>query len=60
VVVSELSTVPGTVAPPPPSEAPAPLSRRIEIVVANGRRLIVAIGVDEAALVRVLHVLERR
>jgi transposase len=60
VVVSELSTVPGTVAPPPPSEAPAPLSRRIEIVVANGRRLIVDIGVDEAALVRVLHVLERR
>jgi len=39
---------------------PAPLSSRIEIVVSNGRRLIVDIGVNEAALVRVLHLLERR
>jgi transposase len=59
VIVSEPLTAPSPVMLRP-SEAPAPLSSRIEIVVSNGRRLIVDIGVDEVALERVLHVLERR
>jgi transposase len=39
--------------------APSP-SSRMEIVVSNGRRVIVDLGVDVAALSRVLDVLERR
>ena len=39
--------------------APSP-SSRMEIVAANGRRVIVDVGVDVAALSRVLDVLERR
>jgi transposase len=35
-------------------------SSRMEIVAANGRRVIVDVGVDVAALSRVLDVLERR
>ena len=35
-------------------------SSRMEIVAANGRRIIVDVGVDVAALSRVLDVLERR
>ena len=38
----------------------APGSSRMEIVSSNGRRIIVDAGVDEAALERVLDVLERR
>jgi transposase len=44
-----------------PERAPAPSpSSRMEIVAANGRRIIVDVGVDAAALSRVLDVLERR
>ena len=38
----------------------APASSRMEIVAANGRRIIVDAGVDAVALGRVLDVLERR
>jgi len=38
----------------------APTSSRMEIVAANGRRIIVDAGVDAAALSLVLDVLERR
>jgi len=44
-----------------PERAAAPSSSsRMEIVVTNGRRIIVEAGVDVAALSRVLDVLERR
>ena len=43
----------------PESGAPR-ASSRMEIVAANGRRIIVDAGVDAAALARVLEVLERR
>jgi len=43
---------------PPPSSAPAP--GRMEIVLGNGRRVIVDAGVNAAALARVVKVLERR
>ena len=44
-----------------PERAAAPSSSsRMEIVAANGRRIIVDVGVDVAALSRVLDVLERR
>jgi transposase len=44
-----------------PERAPAPsASSRMEIVATNGRRIIVDVGVDVAALSRVLDVLERR
>lgn len=38
----------------------SPASSRMEIVATNGRRIIVDVGVDVAALSRVLDVLERR
>jgi transposase len=44
----------------PERSAVSPPSSRIEIVAANGRRIIVDAGVDVAALARVLDVLERR
>jgi transposase len=50
--------VPAVVVPERPA-GPSP-SSRMEIVSANGRRIIVDAGVDGAALVRVLEVLERR
>lgn len=43
---------------PPPSSAPA--RGRMEIVLGNGRRVIVDAGVSAAALARVIKVLERR
>ena len=44
-----------------PERAPAPSpSSRMEIVATNGRQIIVDVGVDVAALSRVLDVLERR
>jgi transposase len=43
-----------------PERAGASPSSRMEIVVSNGRRIIVDAGVDAAALSRVLDVLERR
>jgi transposase len=50
--------VPALVVPekPPPSAA----SGRMEIVTANGRRVVIDAGVDVAALGRVLDLLERR
>jgi len=45
---------------PEASGQPEGGSSRMEIVTANGRRLIVDAGVDVAALGRVLDVLERR
>jgi transposase len=44
---------------PERAAAPSP-SSRMEIVAANGRRIIVDAGVDVAALARVLDLLERR
>jgi transposase len=44
---------------PERAAAPAP-SSRMEIVAANGQRIIVDAGVDVAALARVLDLLERR
>jgi competence ComEA-like helix-hairpin-helix protein len=44
----------------PPAAAPTgPSSGRVEIVLANGRRVIVDAGVDPAALARLIAVLER-
>lgn len=40
-------------------EAPGPAGGRMEIVTANGRRLIVGPDVDPAALVRLVEALER-
>ena len=52
--------MPAIVVPQPrPSSAAAPTSR-MEIIVANGRRIIVDAGVDAVALARVIEVLERR
>ena len=45
---------------PEASARSAAVSSRMEIVAANGRRIIVDAGVDAAALGRVLDVLERR
>lgn len=53
-----LAFLPVTVEPDPPaSEA---VDDRIEIVLANGRRLVVGSGFDASTLVRVLGVLEER
>jgi transposase len=53
--------VPAVVVPEQPAQpAPTSLSSRMEIVVANGRRIVVDAGVDVAALGRVLALLERR
>jgi transposase len=50
----------GQVEPAKAVPAPPPQSSRMEIVVSNGRRVIVDAGVDAAALGRVLDVVERR
>jgi transposase len=55
VVGSGAGLVPAVVKP-----ERSPSSSRMEIVAANGRRIIVDAGVDVAALDRVLDVLERR
>jgi transposase len=55
VMGSGSGVVPAVVVPDRP-----PASSRMEIVAANGRRVIVDAGVDAAALSRVLDVLERR
>jgi len=51
--------VPAIVVPDVRSEV-APLSGRIEIVLVNGRRVIIEAGVDIAALSQLIAVLERR
>ena len=43
-----------------PTESAAPASGRMEIIIGRDRRIIVDVGVDAAALARVLQVLERR
>lgn len=54
------SFAPVLMAPEAPSRAePASGSDRIEIVLGNGRRLIVGVGIEAAALARVVAVLER-
>ena len=49
------------VAPEPASgvSRPGPRADRVEIVLVNGRRLIVGAGIDAAALARLVAVLER-
>ena len=58
-----MSFAPVLVAPDRPAVAatasPEPRADRIEIVLANGRRLIVGADVDAVALARVVSVLER-
>lgn len=51
--------VPAVVVPDVRPEV-APLSGRIEIVLVNGRRVIIEAGVDIAALSQLIAVLERR
>ena len=47
-------------APAVPSKAePASRTDRIEVVLGNGRRLIVGAGIDGAVLARIVAVLER-
>jgi transposase len=59
---SEVGPVPGfvpaAIMPEPPTAKSG--DERIEIVLARGRRIIVGVGFDAAALSRVLAVLERR
>lgn len=55
--------VPVTVVPQAPLSLPSPASpgggaERLEIVLTNGRRVVVGIGTDPAWLARVLHVAE--
>ena len=58
-----MSFVPLLVAPPPMAalavRGPEPGADRIEIVLANGRRIIVGADVDPVAPARVVSVLER-
>jgi len=54
------SFAPVLMAPEMPSKAePTSGTERIEIVLGNGRRLIVGAGIDAAALARIVAVLER-
>lgn len=51
-----------TAAPVPPAmpdRAPPPEAERIEIVLTNGRRLLVAAGIDAGSLARLVTLLER-
>jgi transposase len=52
--------VPAIVASQPQPVTAATLTGRMEIMLANGRRIIVDSGVDAGALTRVIEVLERR
>lgn len=59
--------VPAVIVPEPPAaptqpgvRGPKPRERRIEIVLARGRRVIVDTGIDPDALARILDVVERR
>jgi transposase len=52
--------VPAMIIPETRPRAGASPTGRMEIVVANGRRIIVDAGVDAAALARVVEVLDRR
>ena len=51
---------PAALAPPAmPDRAPPPDPERIEIVLTNGRRLLVGAGIDAGSLARLVAVLER-
>ncbi|MGB3555386.1 MAG: IS66 family insertion sequence element accessory protein TnpB, partial [Jannaschia sp.] len=54
------SFAPVVVAPDPPAAAGAgPDASRIEIVLTNGRRIVIGAGVDATALARVVAVVDR-